>query len=137
LPKILTRDISTWINEIRPLAIDAPETVDSWLGFWGYSTKKISSLENLMQRAEAEETPNEKYCKSLRIRLRAMKNRLDAWETAKHNAENCDHLFFGLGRSHPKSFCFSFEKTHHSNISAKISQAIGNASLALFGEASF
>ena len=137
LPKILTRDISTWINEIRPLAINAPETLDSWLGFWGYSTKKISSLENLIQRAEAEESPNEKYCKSLRIRLRAMKNRLNAWEIAKHNAENCDHLFFGLGRSHPKSFCFSFEKSHYSMISRIISQAIGNATLALFGEAKF
>ena len=137
LQKILTKDISTWINEIRPLAINAPETIDSWLAFWGYSTKEITNLENLIQKAEAEETPNEKYCESRRIRLKAMKNRIEAWETAKHNAENCDHLFFGLGRSHPKSFCFSFEKSHHSNISYQISQGVGNATLALFGEAKF
>jgi hypothetical protein len=137
LPQILTKDISTWINEIRPLAINAPQTIDSWLAFWGYSTKTIANLENRIQKAEAEETPNEKYCKSLRVRLRAMKNRLDAWETAKYNAENCDHLFFALGRSHPKSFCFSFEKVHYSNISSQISQTIGNATSALFGEAKF
>jgi integrase len=137
LPKFLTKDISTWINEIRPLAINAPETIDSWLAFWGYSTKEITNLENLIQKAEAEETLNEKYCESRRIRLKAMKNRIEAWETAKHNAENCDHLFFGLGRSHPKSFCFSFEKSHHSNISYQISQGVGNATLALFGEAKF
>jgi integrase len=137
LPQILTEDISTWINEIRPLAIDAPATLDSWLAFWDHSTKKISNLENSIQRAEAEETPDEKYCQSLRYKHRGIKNRLEAWETAKHNAKNCDHLFFALGKGHPKSFCFSYEKVHHGNISAKVSKAMGNATLALFGEARF
>jgi len=137
LPKILTKDINTWINEIRPLAINAPETLDSWLGFWGYSTKKISNLENSIQRAEAEETLNEKYCKSLRIKHKGAKNRLNAWETAKHNAENCDHLFFVLGHTRPNKFCSSFEDTNHSNLSEKIGKAMGSATLTLFGEAKF
>ncbi len=136
LPKILTRDISTWINEIRPLAINAPATLDTWLAFRNHSTKKLSNLENSIQKAETEETPNEKYCKDLRRKHRQIKNRIDAWETAKHNAENCDHLFFILGHSQPKSFCFSFENVHHL-ISDRISQAMGNATLALFGEAKF
>jgi len=135
LPKILTRDISTWINEIRPLAINAPTTLDSWLAFWGHSTKKLSNLEKLIQKAEAAETPNEKYCKGLRTRHRQLKNRIDAWETAKHNAENCDHLFFALAKSHPNVFCSSFDDLSRSNLSERITNAMGSATLTLFGEA--
>jgi hypothetical protein len=137
LPQILTKDISTWINEIRPLAINAPQTIDSWLAFWGYSTKTIANLENRIQKAEAEETPNEKYCESRRINLKGKKNRLDAWETAKYNAENCDHLFFALGHTHPNRFCISFDDTNHSIISEMIQRAMGSATLTLFGEAKF
>jgi hypothetical protein len=138
LPQILTEDISTWINEIRPLAIDAPATLDSWLAFWDHSTKKISNLENSIQRAEAEETPDEKYCQSLRYKHRGIKNRLEAWETAKHNAKNCDHLFFSLGNTYPNKFCSSFEEMRsHSNLSVMITRAIGSATLTLFGKAKF
>ncbi|MCC5610478.1 hypothetical protein LC612_27945 [Nostoc sp. CHAB 5834] len=137
LPHILTADITTWINEIRSLAIQAPETIESWFSFWGYSLHSISSLEEQIKKSEIEGIPDEKYYKSLQLRLRAKKNRLAAQNIAKHNVKKCNHLFFSLGRTYPEKFGFSFEEVHYGNVSGRISQAMGNATLALFGEAKF
>ncbi|MBD2213997.1 hypothetical protein H6G27_29635 [Nostoc linckia FACHB-104] len=136
LPKILTKDITTWINKIRSLAIKAPETINTWLAFWGYSKQTIANLEKKIQETEAEQNPDEKYLKYARQTLRGMKNRTDAWAIAKQNAEKCDHLFFVLGRSHPKRFACSYEVVK-SCITPRITTAMGNATLALFGEAKF
>jgi len=137
LPSVLTQDITRFITEIRSLAINAPRTEEDWLKFWHFTQGAITRLEHRIQKAKTASVPDEKYIKSAEQRLRAMKNRLKAREAAKTNAENCDHLFFALGRSHPTSFCFSFEKVHHGSVTNRILKAMGNATLALFGEPKF
>ncbi|MCC5661433.1 hypothetical protein LC608_31675 [Nostoc sp. XA010] len=137
LPHILTADITTWIEEIRPLALQAPETVESWVSFWGYSLKTISTLERKIQENEMKGIPDDKYYKSLQVRLRAKQNRSNARNIAKENARNCNHLFFSTGHSNPEKFACSFENIHYGNVSERISQVMGNTTFALFGEAKF
>ncbi|MCC5661432.1 hypothetical protein LC608_31670 [Nostoc sp. XA010] len=137
LPNNLTNDITTWIQEIRPLAIQAPETIESWLVFWGHSLEKMSRLESRIDKAECDKVSNQDYLKNLKVLFKGIKNRLQAWPVAKDNAKNCDDLFFRLGRSYPEKFCTSFEEGNHSVVSVKISQAMANSTLALFGEAKF
>ncbi|MBD2213996.1 hypothetical protein H6G27_29630 [Nostoc linckia FACHB-104] len=137
LPQILTKDISTWINEIRPLAIKAPETIDSWLAFWGYTQTSIFNCEEKIKRCEIEKTQNQKYIESAKTRLKGRHNRVKAYSIAKENAEKCEHLFFSLGSSQPNSFCSPFENRSSGILSRKISKIMANATLALFGEAKF
>ncbi|MCC5610477.1 hypothetical protein LC612_27940 [Nostoc sp. CHAB 5834] len=111
--------------------------MESWLEFWGYSVKKISSIEKRLHKAEDNTIPDQKYLKNLRYIYKGINNRLKAWSTAKENAKDFDYLFFLLGRSHPDKFCTSFEEANHGNVSTKISTAMATATLALFGEAKF
>ena len=137
LPNILTKDITTWINEIRPLAIQAPETVESWLEFWGHSIKKLSNIERRLNKSEPNTIPKQNHFKNLKNIYKGINNRLKVWPIAKDNAKDCDYLFFLLGRRHPGTFCTSFEEGSHGNITSKISKAVATATLALFGEAKF
>lgn len=137
LPSILTQDITKFIQEIRLLAINAPTTEENWLNFWDFDQGKIIRLEQRVQKFETADAVNEKYFLSANQRLRAMKNRLNAREVAKSSAETCDHLFFALGRSYPTSFCHSFEKVHYGAVTNRILRAMGNATLALYGEPKF
>jgi len=137
LPSILTDDITKFVKEIRPLAINAPKTLENWLEFWDFSEASIINLEKRLQKAEASDNPDQKYICSTKLRLRAMKNRCQDLSVARVKAENCNHLFFALGRSTPNRFCASFEEAHYGVITNKVAQAVGNATLALFNEPKF
>jgi len=137
LPGILTDDITTFINKIRPLAINASKTKENWLKFWNFTERAISNLDTRLQEAKNSDSPDLKYIHSAGLRLRAMKNRLEAQEVAKINAENCNHLFFALGRSVHENFCIPFEDIHYGTVTGKISKAVGNATFTLFGQPKF
>ena len=137
LPSILTNDITRFIQEIRPLAINAPNAQESWFEFWNLNQASITRLEQRLQRAEDSDEPDLRYVGNTKRKLRSLKNRCDAQEIAKIQAENCDHLFFALGCDDPEIFCSPFEEVHHAVLTNKISRAIGNATLALFNEAKF
>jgi integrase len=108
LPSILTQDLDTWLNVIRPLAIEATQTLESWLLFWG---RKESEVEQLQQRLEQAENRSisdsvkdlDKYIAQLNKKLSGLKRRIAYWEQAKSNASVCDHVFFSLAGLKQKS----------------------------------
>jgi hypothetical protein len=142
LPSILTQDLDTWLNIIRPLAIEAPQTLESWLLFWG---RKESEVEQLQQRLEQAENGSmsdsvknqENYIAQLNKKLNGLKRRIAYWEQAASNASVCDHVFFSLGGNRPSSFAKPYDDDHLSCITGLVSRAVGRATKALFGQECF
>ncbi len=142
LPSVLTQDLDTWLNVIRPMAIEAPQTLESWLLFWG---RKESEVEQLQQRLEQAENGSisdpvknqENYIAQLNKKLNGLKRRIAYWEQAAANASVCDHVFFSLGGNRPSSFAKPYDDDHLSCITGLVSRAVGRATKALFGQECF
>ncbi|HEY9662629.1 MAG TPA: tyrosine-type recombinase/integrase, partial [Allocoleopsis sp.] len=133
LPEILTPALDTWIQKYRPLAIQAVQSLDTWLRFAGY---KPDELENLKQRiANAQQgivPPRIKdvrtYVRNLQRRISSVESRITAWPTAKMNIES-NHLFFCTGSNHPTSFG---KPLSSGSVYMIVKRAVAEASLALF-----
>jgi hypothetical protein len=142
LPSVLTQDFDTWLHVIRPMAIEAPQTRESWLKFWG---RQESEIEQLQQRLEVAENglmlepvkSLENYSAQLNKKLTGLQTRITSWEQAKSNASVCDHVFFSLGGNQPGSFAKPYDDEHLSCITGLVSRAVGRATKALFDKECF
>ena len=144
LPTILTRDLDVWLQLIRPTAIKAASNLETYLGFFdSYSLeeeqKLIHQLEEAKQGRTSRKVKNlEKYIKSRQIRLKAIQERIKSWDAARANAEVCDYVFFVLGSSESQDcFCEPYDKHRYVIIWKMVTEAVGKATMALFGEARF
>lgn len=134
LPSILTQDITTWIEEIRPLAIEASSDFDQWLNFWGHSLTKLNRLKQRAEVVERTENLNSKRLKNIKDRIRGMESKVQAWDVAKQNAEICEDLFFTLGATYVSSFCKAWKA---STLSSFVTTGVSGATQALYGEAKY
>lgn len=142
LPSILTQDLDTWLNVIRPMAIKAPQTLESWLLFWGRKESEIEHLQKRLEQAQngsmSDPVKNlENYIAQLNKKLNGLKTRIAYWEQAASNASVCDHVFFTLGGNRPGSFAKPYDDDHLSCITGLVSRAVGRATKALFGQECF
>lgn len=142
LPSILTQDLDTWLNVIRPLAIEATQTLESWLLFWGRKESEMEQLQKRLEQAENRSISDsvkdlDKYIAQLNKKLSGLKRRIAYWEQAKSNASVCDHVFFSLGGNRPSSFGKPYDDDHLSCITGLVSRAMGRATKALFGQECF
>jgi hypothetical protein len=142
LPSILTQDLDTWLNVIRPLAIEATQTLESWLLFWGRKESEIEQLQLRLEQAQNGSISDsvkdlDKYIAQLNKKLSGLKRRIVYWEQAKSNASVCDHVFFSLGGNRPSSFGKAYDDDHLSCITGLVSRAMGRATKALFGQECF
>jgi len=131
LPVILTKDITTWIEEIRPLAIDAPSSLESWLGFWGHTVNKLNRLKQKIQASENAEPLGEKTLRNAQNAIRAITGKIDALSTARQSASQCNHLFFMLGYNRPAAFSQPWKA---SSLSRLVNLAVSGATKGLYGE---
>jgi hypothetical protein len=142
LPSILTQDLDTWLNIIRPMAIEAPQSLESWLSFWGRKESEIEQLQKRLEQAEnglmSEPIKNqENYIAQLNKKLNGLKSRIVYWEQAAANALVFDYVFFSLGGNRPGSFAKPYDDDHLSCITGLVSRAVGRATKALFGQECF
>lgn len=142
LPTLLTKDLDTWRELIRPMALKAPSNLASWLNFGGESLDKLKGIKKRIEEAKQGNFPkraknSKNYLESLEIQARGIQKRIDAWEAAKVNAESCEHFFFAFGRNHPEVFGTSFKDTGRSCLSSLVAQAVARATKALFGQERF
>ncbi len=142
LPSVLTQDLDTWLNIIRPIAIEAPQTLESWLSFWGRKESEVEQLQQHLEQAEngsmSDPVKNqENYIAQLNKKLNGLKRRIAYWEQAAANASVCDHVFFSLGGNRPSSFAKPYDDDHLSCITGLVSRAMGRATKALFGQECF
>ena len=144
LPEILTKDLDIWLQVIRPTAIEAASSLEAYLNFFdGYSLEGEQKL--ICAIAEAKQGRTQKKVKSLekyihfqQRNLNAIQRRISSWDTARANAEVCDHVFFTLGASgNLGCFCEPYDGDRYVNIWQMVSAAVGKATLVLFGEARF
>ena len=131
LPTILTRDLTTWIEEIRPLAINAPSNLDSWLTFWGHSLNNLNHLKQKLQLLESTGSLNEKSLRNTQNMIKGITGKLNALSNAQESASRCDHLFFTLGSRYPAAFCQSWNANTLSNL---VILAVSGATKALYGQ---
>jgi integrase len=136
LPDILTADLDDWINIWRPKAFEAVETLENWLKFFGHDLKDVERLQQRIEMAKQGYTEPrvkdiQKYIEGLEARLVALKNRIDAWPSAKANLLKNDKLFFIQGSRHLQSFG---KPLNVGNVHARVKTAISKATTALFGE---
>ena len=134
LPRFLTKDIATWIEEIRPLAINTVSTLDGWLSFWEHSPDKLTRLQQKIQLIESTDILDEKSLRILKNNLRGVQGKVNAWSIAKQNAESCDYLFFTLGSTYPAVFCRPWRAN---TLSSLVTLAVSGATKALYGEAKY
>jgi len=142
LPSVLTQDLDTWLHVIRPMAIEAPQTRESWLKFWG---RKESEIEPLQKRLELAQNGSlslhvknlENYIAQLNKKLTGLQTRIASWEQAKSNASVCEHVFFSLGGNRPDSFAKPYDDDRLSCITGLVSRAVGRATKALFDQEYF
>ena len=134
LPTILTNDITTWIEEIRPLAINAPLTLNSWLNFWGHSLEKLEKLKQKVQLLEGSESSSEKTLINAQNNVRGITRKINAFSTVQQNVSCCDHLFFTLGATYPSAFC---QPWNVNTLSSLVLLAVSGATKALYGESRF
>jgi len=127
----LTKDITTWIEEIRPLAIDAPSSLESWLGFWGHTVNKLNRLKQKIQASENAEPLGEKTLRNAQNAIRAITGKIDALSTARQSASQCNHLFFMLGYNRPAAFSQPWKA---SSLSRLVNLAVSGATKGLYGE---
>ncbi len=142
LPSVLTKDLDTWLNVIRPMAIEATQTLESWLLFWGRKESEIEKLQKRLEQAQNGSMSDsvkdlDKYIAQLNKKLSGLKKRIAYWEQAKSNASVCDHVFFSLGGNRPSSFGKPYDDDHLSCITGLVSRAVARATKALFGQECF
>lgn len=145
LPTILTKDLDTWLEKIRPMIIQGPETLESWFRFWNHKLNDIQVLQQRLLDAKAkiyDGNPNtknskEKYIQHLEERLRAVIKHKEGWEAAKANVANNDYVFLTLGRTFKASYGRPCEECHHGGITTLVSSAIARATKALYGHPRF
>ncbi|HEY9662622.1 MAG TPA: hypothetical protein V6C65_29560 [Allocoleopsis sp.] len=135
LPAVLTADLDLWINHYRPLAVRATQSREAWLEFTRYKPDELEKLKQRLANAQqgivSSGTSNTQiYVQNLQKKIRSVKSRTAAWETAKANLETNDLLFFSLGKSHPGSFG---KPLSSGSIISMVKGAVAEASLALFG----
>ncbi|MEP0925289.1 hypothetical protein [Leptolyngbya sp. ST-U4] len=141
LPNILTRDLDVWLEQIRPSALKATQTLENWLKFWGHSPKELERLEQKLLNLQLSGilpqqcSSPQRYKQNLERKYEGLKSRIAAWEVAKANAEVCHNVFFSLGGSHPGSFGKAYDESRTSCISSMVSRAVGRATKALYGQA--
>ncbi len=144
LPTILTKDLDIWLQVIRPTAIAAASSLETYLNFFdGYSLENEQKF--IGQIAEAKQGRTQKKVKNLeryihfqQRNLNAIQGRISSWDTARANAEVCDHVFFTLGASgNLGCFCEPYDGDRYVRIWQMVSEALGKATFALFGEARF
>jgi integrase len=142
LPSVLTQDLDTWLNIIRPMAIESTQTLESWLEFWGRKESEVEQLQKRLEQAVTGSMPypiknKENYMAQLNKKLSGLKTRIAHWEKAASNASVCDHVFFTLGGNRPTSFAKPYDDDHLSCITGLVSRAVGRATKALFGQECF
>lgn len=140
LPKILTADLDHWLNEIRPLALAAPQTPETWLAFRGKSLAHLERRQQSLEKALRGEFPEgirnrDNYIFNLRRQLHSMQSCQDNRLQALANAEKCEHVFFSLGGNQVNNFATFYEDNRSGCVTSLVKGGVARASKALFGEA--
>lgn len=135
LPTILTPDLDLWVQEYRPLAIQAVQSLDDWLRFWGHKSNNLKRLKQRLEEAQQGVVPSriqdiQAYQKNLQKQIRGLESRIAAWQVAKTNITENDLLFFCFGSSCPSSFGKPFSI---GTLYSMVQGAVAEASLSLFG----
>lgn len=145
LPTILTKDLDTWLEKVRPMIIQAPETLESWFEFWGHKLDDEESFRQRIANAKAGSFSRQKLknvsaettIKTLEKQLRAAIGQKAAWEAARANVVDNDHVFLTMGHTHKASFGKPCEECSHTSISSFVGNAVGRATKVLYGEPRF
>jgi integrase len=135
LPSILTADLDAWIDIRRPKAVEAVQTLESWLEFFNDEIEDVEWLQQRIEMAKQGYTKTkvkdiQKYIKSLETQLISLKKRIEAWSSAKANLAEHKSLFFMMGKSHTQGFGKPFTG---SSLYSLVTTAISKATTALYG----
>jgi hypothetical protein len=137
LPSILTADLDAWINVWRPKAVEAVQTLPTWLEFKGYKPEELEILPQRLEAAKRGEFKRkvknpQKYIENLESRIRNISHLIAAWESARTNLINNGSLFFSFGRA---NYLNKFGQPLSGNsVLSLVVNAISEATSALFGE---
>lgn len=140
LPSLLTKELDTWINIIRPKAVSAVQSPEAWLNFVGLKFGDIARLESQLKSLQEnyessrhKESSEEAQVLRKKIsasekRLINLRNRVSSWKKAKTQLEqNPNLLFFSLQGEAFGSLLSG------GTIHARVTNGVRNASFALFG----
>jgi len=135
LSGILVTELDAWINIWRPKAVEAVQTLENWLKFANYEIRDVERLQQCIEMAKQGYTHRnvkniQKYIERLETELLGLKNRIEAWPSAKANLED-NSLFFMIGKKYPQSFGkpLSTREVH-----SLVTISVSKATTALFGE---
>lgn len=139
LPNVLTQELDDWFNIWRPQIVEALQSVEAWLAFWGHPPGRMESLQKTLEKAKQGQVCKnvkvsvEQYIKNLETKIQALQKRIDSLEPAKANFESHNCVFILMGsRKYPEAFGRSMDEQ---NFWSMITNAVAFATQALYGEA--
>jgi integrase len=129
--------LDAWINVWRPKAVEAVQTLPTWLEFKGFKPKELEILQQRLDAAKRGEFEqkvknHQKYIKELERRILRLRHLIAAWEPARTNLANNDSLFFSFVSG--KNLNSFGQPLSISSVCALVTRAISKSTLALFEE---
>jgi polyhydroxyalkanoate synthesis regulator phasin len=128
LPRKLTPILDNWVKIYRPKIVEAVQSIENWLRFWGYDFDELQNLQIRLKTIQQDQE-SQKLAQNLTRRIQRLERRIAAFPIAKANLENNNCLFFSFGGHHPETFGKPFSTT---SLARLVNRAIAEAARALF-----